>query len=154
MSEGDHDASRQPVSGLGEQHHTPKSQRLHFKDRLHSLGCRPPVIGSLLGARSQQHQPPAHHPVPGAGSQVSPCQTRRGQEGSGRERPGQRLLQPCPWPASMAAILGSQHEFCRAAFPLHWTPRKREDIRTAAAFMGELAVSRAVSGCSEVSNMS
>lgn len=64
--------------------YSPESQRLHFKDRLCSLGCRSLVIGSLLGARSQQHKPPAHHLVPGAGSQVSLCQKCGRQEGSGR----------------------------------------------------------------------
>lgn len=64
--------------------YSPESQRLHFKDRLHSLGCRSLVIRSLLGARSQQHKPPAYRQVPGAGSQASRCQMCGRQEESGR----------------------------------------------------------------------
>lgn len=142
MSEGDHDASRQPVSGLGERHHTPQKSEVTFQGPAPLLGL--PTPGDRKSAWSKVTAAPTTCPSPGAraGSQVSLCQKRQSQEGSGRERPGQRLLQPCPWPASMAAVLGRQDEFCRAAFPLHWAPCKREDIRTAAAFMGEFAVSR------------
>lgn len=114
-SEGERDARRQTVLNLGDQHHAPpESQRLRFKDRLCSLGCRPLEIGSLLGARSQQHQPPAHRLVPGAGSQASLRQKwgRAGGEQEGRG-PGRGCRSPAPGQPPLAAIPGSQDEVCR-----------------------------------------
>lgn len=108
--EGEHDAQRPLLLAQD----SPESQRLHFKDRLHSSGCRPLVIGSLLGARSQQHKPPAHCPVPGARSQASLCQKVR----EGRGLPLGSLGWQQSWGARTRS--GEPPSVCP-----HWTPHKR-----------------------------
>lgn len=143
-SEGERDARRQTVLNLGDQHHAPpESQRLRFKDRLCSLGCRPLEIGSLLGARSQQHQPPAHRLVPGAGSQASLRQKWGRQEGSRRgearaEAAAALPLDSLRWQRSRGARMRS----AECLSPLPDSPREAEGTRAAPPGLGELAPSR------------
>lgn len=103
----------------------PRKSEVTFQGPAPLLGL--PTPGDKKSAWSKVTAAPTTCSSPGArgwepGEPVPKVQEPGGErEGRG---PGRGCCSPAPGQPLLAAVLGSQDEFYRAAFPLHWTPCK------------------------------